>query len=181
MINLYVKVKYTPRWPISQGFCIGMPGVHSSVGRWRNFFILPCCSLSRRRRAAAARVGWVGRRLGGGGPSKEASKAANFSRQSFLFRSWVRYLSERMESTPSLLKRAPSASSSRRHCPSSRTELFRGMKRNSALVFDLLTFCPPGPELRSKEKRNSESGILKRELISITSMGHSRRKFTCLF
>jgi hypothetical protein len=38
-------------------------------------------------------------------------------------------------------------------------------KRSSALVLTLLTFWPPGPGLRSKEKCNSESGIERRELI----------------
>ncbi len=37
--------------------------------------------------------------------------------------------------------------------------LVRIAQRSCALVFSLLTFCPPGPELRTKENRSSSSGM----------------------
>ena len=43
--------------------------------------------------------------------------------------------------------------------PSGKAELATTFQRITALVFSLLTFCPPGPELRTKLKSTSERGI----------------------
>ena len=48
--------------------------------------------------------------------------------------------------------------------------LLRTSKHNSTLVFSLFTFWPPGPGLRSKLNLSSDTGIVRRDVIAISSM-----------
>ncbi len=115
------------------------------------------------------RVGREGRRLGGGGRRALASKAANFSIQSVRLRVCDRNRDERKMSSPSRLSRVESSVEMRFRMDGVREGLVLTQKRSSALVLTLLTFWPPGPGLRSKEKCNSESGIERRDLICTVS------------
>jgi len=90
---------------------------------------------------------------------------ANFSRQSVRLRVCERNREERRISSPSRLSRVESSVETRFRMYGVREGLVLTEKRSSALVLTLLTFWPPGPGLRSKEKCNSESGIERRELI----------------
>lgn len=102
---------------------------------------------SRRfREPAVARV--ARRTLGGRSPARSSS--TNRSSDSRRFIAWVRWTSQTIRNVPSASIRPPSAASSRCFCSSESPRDSCTLKRSVTRVFTLLTFCPPGPELRSK-------------------------------
>ncbi len=88
-----------------------------------------------------------------------ATKLRNLSRQSSIFFPWSLYRwLDRTSSPRSLIRRAHPAN--RRARTSSGIEgLAAADHRSTAFDATLLTFCPPGPELRTKENRISRRGI----------------------
>ena len=144
-----------------------------------------CCFFweSRRfwsiRRRTDARVGRVGLR---GRTDRVASTSSprNFSRQSAVLRPASRNRWLTIRRSPSLVMRRRHFSSRRWRTGSGKLGLFTTDHRSSALVFTLLTFCPPGPPLRAKVNSNSRSGICSCA-VTVSMGGHQEWvKFTSL-
>src|SRR6266403_4000107 len=120
------------------------------------------------RRCFEPSVGLVGRR-GVGRVTASRSNTTRRSIASVRLRSWVRNRCAWITITPSLVMRWPARRSSRA-CASAGSATRRVSKRNCAAVASLLTFCPPGPEARTKEISMSLSSIERsREIRSMAS------------
>src|SRR4029079_7151554 len=86
------------------------------------------------------------------------SSSSRRSMASVRLRSWVRKRWAWIMITPSLVMRWPASRFSRR-LASSGSVILRVSKRSCAAVESLLTFCPPGPEARTKPMSMSFSSI----------------------
>ena len=113
-------------------------------------------------------VGLVGRRgFGGfGGATDERERRSSASAR---FRSCVRKRSAKITTTPSLVSRAPASLSSRVRTASGSEGERRASKRSCTAVATLLTFCPPGPEARTK--RLEDLAFVDRDLVGYLDHG----------
>ena len=122
--------------------------VHSWLTLPRRFFTLLRCFLSASRFSFAARLGFVGI-LGLGGCSAFRISRRKRSRHSCRFRPWCRYRSDCMINRPSADIRRPANTCNRSFTADPRSVHPFRSNTNCARVFNLLTFCPPGPRERT--------------------------------
>src|SRR5271157_1872701 len=121
------------------------------------------------RRARAARLGLVFMRAFGVSAAA-AIKRSSLASASRRFCSCERCVCAKMTSTPSLVSLAPARRLRRRFRASSREAERATSNRSCAAVSTLLTFCPPGPLARAKEKASSCSSMAISGVISILGM-----------
>src|SRR5690606_28126647 len=114
--------------------------------------------LASMRRALAARLGLVAARFFGA-VRPDSMNAASRSRASWRLRSWVRKRWALSTSTPSSVRRRSRLASRRSRTASGSDGELATSKRSSTAVATLLTFCPPGPDARTKRSTISASGI----------------------
>ena len=97
------------------------------------------------------------RRLGG--TAARRIRSARRSRASSRFCAWVRCRRASITTTPSAVTRLPANASSRsRTSGASAADRFAS-NRSCTAVATLFTFCPPGPDARTKRSSISESFI----------------------
>jgi hypothetical protein len=111
------------------------------------------------RRCFDALVGLVARR-GTGRTAASWISATSRSCASARLRSWVRWFCAISTSTPSLVKRLPASRISRMATSFGSDGERRTSKRSCTAVESLLTFCPPGPDERTKLSSSSPSSML---------------------
>src|SRR5712671_215730 len=111
------------------------------------------------RRCFDPKVGLVARR-GTGRTMASRNSSSRRSMASARLRSWVRKRWAWITITPSLVMRWP-ASRTSRAAASSGSVIWRVSKRSWAAVASLLTFCPPGPEARTKPMSMLFSSIVR--------------------
>lgn len=120
-------------------------------------FVSLLCLLPVSRRSFEAPVGLVGRRLRGRRLACSRS-ALSRARAALRFWAWVRCSRASMSSTPSVVMRLPASACSRCLTPSL-SGAAATSSRSWTAVATLLTFCPPGPDARTKR---SSIGRLER-------------------
>jgi len=101
------------------------------------------------RRSRAAFVGFVGRR-GRGATAARRINSTKRSSASARLRAWVRWRWALIIKTPSRVRRLPASRISRMRTSSGNDGEPRASKRSCTALETLLTFCPPGPEARTK-------------------------------
>src|SRR5437879_5976509 len=150
----------TVRVILSTRFTVELERNYSSCcgGRRRRRFLPECIRFASRRRLWEPRVGFVGRR-GTGLRVTACSISLSRSRQSSEFRFWSRDRWLVRINSPAIVSRDAYRSRNRLRTSSGRLGLVAGDQRSTALLLTLLTFCPPGPELRTNVNWNSPSGI----------------------
>src|SRR5262245_28708780 len=89
-------------------------------------------------------------------------------------RSWVRWFCAISTSSPSLVMRRPARRISRSATSLGNDGERRTSKRNCTAVESLLTFCPPGPEARTKLSWISLSSMLMLSVIRIMAKAADR-------
>src|SRR3954470_14846093 len=117
------------------------------------------CFLLSMRRCLDARVGLVARR-GVGLTAASWINATSRACASARLRSWVRWLCAMITSTPSLVMRRPPSFISRNATSFGNDGDCRTSNRSCTAVDSLLTFCPPGPDERTKLSSSSDSSML---------------------
>ena len=169
IIMLASKNGYCPTlavgWPsrpskIQDGLEAHPTDPQSSPATRRPRFRPDCLRLACRRRSTDPRVGRVARRRLGG-LATASSIARSFSKQSCEFRGASRKRWLVTSSSPSLVSRLPYFSKKRSRTASGREGVLRTPHRSVALLFTLLTFCPPGPPLRAKVISNSRQAGMR--------------------
>ena len=116
-----------------------------------------------------ALVGLVARR-GTGRTAASWISATSRSSASARLRSWVRWLCATITSTPSLVRRLPASRISRIATSFGSEGERRTSKRSCTAVESLLTFCPPGPEERTKLSSISRSSRQMSSVMRIMRM-----------
>jgi hypothetical protein len=145
---------------------------HSSDGASRRRFTADRRVLSCRRRCREPAVGLVGRR-GTAGTDARWISSINRPSASWRFRSWVRWRWAVITRTPSRVSRLPASRSSRARTAAGNDGEWRTSKRSRTAVATLLTFCPPGPDDRTKSSSNSPKPIEISSVIRIRVFGRS--------
>ena len=125
------------------------------------------------RRSRDALVGLVARRLIGTAAARRM-RSMSRSRASARLRAWVRWRCAMMTRTPSRVSRVPASRSSRARVSADNDGEPRTSKRSCTAVASLLTFCPPGPEARTKLSSISRSSMLIWALTRIISASVAR-------
>lgn len=131
---------------------------HSSPAEPRSCFEDDRCALSANRRRFEPLVGRLGRRILGTMAAR-ASNSSSRARTPARFASCVRCSRAVRIKIPSCVTRFPAKTLIRRRTSSGNDGDRIKSNRSSTAVETLLTFCPPGPEARTKESAISESGI----------------------
>ena len=129
----------------------------SSFGGRRRSVVVVRSRLSASRRRFDAFVGLTAR-LGFGAVATARISSRNFSRQSLTFFCWSRKRSLLMTSSPSFVIRLRYAATNRSRTSAGIDSDSTSIQRNVTLELTLLTFCPPGPELRAVDHENSRHG-----------------------
>jgi hypothetical protein len=114
-------------------------------------FACPRRRFASSRRVLEAADGLVGWRALGL-PAACRSNCTNRSSASWRFAPWVRKRLASMLNTPSLPTLRPARLLTRARTSSGKEEQARISNRRRTAVDTLLTFCPPGPEARTKSK-----------------------------
>jgi hypothetical protein len=131
----------------------------SLFGLDRRCFFSEWTRFSRRRVSRTDRGTLVFLRRFGGDATVDTI-SWSLDSQSAMFFAWSRYLWLLKTSSPrSLMRRAYRASNLWR-TSSGKARLATTDQRSWTFEFTLLTFWPPGPELRMKDKENSARGML---------------------
>lgn len=134
--------------------------VYSSpdIGRRRPAFFCESMRFLSSRFVFADLVGRVAT-LGLSGSSARSIRCANISKASCLFLHWLLCFCEETRMRPwASMRRRNECSMSDRWASVSH-QSFERSNRTSTFVSSLLTFCPPGPELREVVKLMAERGI----------------------
>ena len=143
---------------------------YSSPGEPRIFLVSEWRRLSFKRRVFEPFVGFVGRRFFGG-IAISFSQPANCSRQPMRLSNWLRDFSQEIKMLPSVSNFEANRTTKRCRTSSGKLGDASGRQRSVAFEFTLLTFCPPGPELRANWKSNSSCGICIRSVTTNRSFG----------
>ena len=122
------------------------------------------------RRRLEAKVGRVATRGTGGSAARWISPISTSSAACRL-RSWVRNRCAVISTSPCWVTRRP-ASARRRVCISAGSPDNAGSNRNCTAVATLLTFCPPGPDARTKLSTTDLSSMA---MPGVTGITPSRR------
>src|ERR1700722_4372691 len=81
-----------------------------------------------------------------------------------MFRGWSRYFWLDITNSPSVVIRWRFWAMKRARISGGRLAVCETSQRTTALLFTLLTFCPPGPALRANDNENSDNGTLMMEV-----------------
>ena len=139
---------------------IGRGGSQSGGPDRRCCFFWLCWRLASSRRRLDARLGLVRIRRAGG-DAASSNMRRSFSRQSATLRPASRNRSLVTSKSPPAVTRRPYFASSRARTAAGNVGLCRTAQRSNALLLTLLTFCPPGPELRANVNSNSRKRNLE--------------------
>jgi hypothetical protein len=150
-----------------------MSGQSSRPRDWRIFLTSLRCFFPSIRRSLDALVGLVLTRNFGTMVACLISCTSR-ARASDLLASWVRNRSAKMISTPNFVSLEPASFSSRARTGSDKFGEPRTSNRSSTAVETLFTFCPPGPDERTKLSCSSASSI---EIVCVIRImrDHTRR------
>ncbi len=77
-----------------------------------------------------------------------------------MFALWSREVPQSITTSPRSLMRLANRSINRRRQANGMTADSAGFQRRIAFELTLLTFCPPGPELRAKDQASSAAGMV---------------------
>lgn len=127
-------------------------------GRERPALIVERLSLETSLRSFEALVGLVGRRVWGRTAASRIISSRRSSASSRL-RFWLRCACATITMTPSWVSRLPASFISRIATSLGSDGERRASKRSCTALDTLLTFCPPGPEARTKLSSISLSSI----------------------
>jgi hypothetical protein len=147
----------------------------SSIGAVRVCLTRARCALVRRRRRFEAAVGLVAMR-GTGGSAARWINRISISSAACRFRSCVRKRCAVNSTSPRSVTRLP-ANARSRSCTACGSPDTAGSNRSCTAVATLLTFCPPGPEARTKFSSIAFSSIARDGVIRIIRSRTSRGDF----
>ena len=139
----------------------------------RSRFFSDRCRLDSTRRSMDPAVGRVLRRRLGGIAARRI-KSARRSRASSRFCACVRCRRASITITPSAVTRLPASASSRSRTSGASAADRLASNRSCTAVATLFTFCPPGPDARTKRSSISESSITIASVTRSTSSPRTR-------